>query len=256
MAGRLFRLRASTAATALVLAAWAVSAASLLAQRGDMRFRQGFAFGHVNPDYDGRFTFTRVRFSGRGGGWDHDYPQADRHLPLILNEVTALRPNLDGSNVLDLEDPAIFLNPILYIWEPGYWRISDDGAKHLRDYMLKGGFVIFDDFEAGQWTNFEQQFRVAMPDVKFFPLDLSHPIYHSFFDMESINLPHPSVNVVPGYYTVHLDNDPSKRVMALINHNADIAEYWEWSDRGRFAIDVTNDAYKLGVNYIIYAMTH
>ena len=122
--------------------------------------------------------------------------------------------------------------------------------------MLKGGFVIFDDFEAGQWTNFEQQFRVAMPDVKFFPLDLSHPIYHSFFDMESINLPHPSVNVVPGYYTVHLDNDPSQRVMALINHNADIAEYWEWSDRGRFAINVTNDAYKLGVNYIIYAMTH
>ena len=253
MAGRMFRPRASLAATALLLAA---SAASLLAQRGDLRFRQGITFGHVNPDYDGRFTFTRVRFTGRGGGWDHDYPQADRHLPLILNEVTALRPNLDGSNVLDLEDPAIFLNPILYIWEPGYWRISPEGAKHLRDYMLKGGFVIFDDFEAGQWTNFEAQFRVAMPDVKFFPLDLSHPIYHSFFDMASINLPHPSVNVVPGYYTVHLDNDPSKRVMALINHNADIAEYWEWSDRGRFAIDVTNDAYKLGVNYIIYAMTH
>lgn len=200
MAGRLLRSRASLAATALLLV---VSAASLLAQRGDLRFRQGLTFGHENPGYDGRFTFTRVRFTGRGGGWDHDYPQADRHLPLILNEVTALRPNLDGSNVLDLEDPAIFLNPILYVWEPGYWRISPEGAKHLRDYMLKGA-----------------QFRVAMPEARFFPLDLSHPIYHSFFDMWSINLPHPSVN-------------------------ADIAEYWEWSDRGRFAIDVTNDAYKL-----------
>ena len=241
----------------VVLAALLVGtfAATAIAQRGDMRFRQGLTFGHVNPEYDGRFTFTRVRFPGRGG-WDHDYPQADRHLPLILNEVTSLKPNLDGSNILDLEDPAIFLNPILYVWEPGYWRISAEAATNLRNYMLKGGFVIFDDFEAGQWINFEAQFREALPNAKFFPLDLSHPIYHSFFDMMKINLPHPSVNVVPGYYTVHLDNDPSKRVMALINHNADIAEYWEWSDRGRFAIDTTNDAYKLGVNYIIYAFTH
>jgi hypothetical protein len=246
--------RSSLAFTVLAVV---LCASVALAQRGGgFRGRQGAAFGHVNPEYDGRFTFTRVRFTGRGGGWDHDYPQADRYLPLILNEITLLRPNLEGTNVLDLEDPAIFLNPILYIWEPGYWTISDEAGKNLRDYMLKGGFVIFDDFEADQWINFERQFQVAMPGAKFFPLDLSHPIYHSFFDMHSITLPHPSVNVVPGYYTVHLDNDPAKRVLALVNHNADIAEYWEWSDRGRFALDTTNDAYKLGVNYIIYALTH
>ena len=229
-----------------------------LGQRGDPRFRFGVAEGHVNPDYDGRFTFTRIRFNsaGRGGWWDHDYPQADRYLPLILNEVTAIRPRLDGSNILDLEDDGIFLNPVLYIWEPGAWRISDEGAQNLRDYMLKGGFVIFDDFEANQWINFEAAFRVAMPEAVFHPLDLSHPIYHSFFDMSSINLPHPSVNVLPGYYAVHEGNDRTKRIMALVNHNADIAEYWEWSDRGRFAINMTNDAYKLGVNYFIYAMTH
>ncbi len=231
-------------------------ASCTLCRRRGFRFGGGATFGHVNPEYDGRFTFTRVRFSGGRGGWDHDYPQADRHLPLILNEVTSLRPNLDGSNVLDLEDPAIFLNPILYVWEPGYWQILTEGAKNLRDYMFKGGFVIFDDFEADQWINFEAQFRVAMPEAVFFPLDLSHGIYRTFFDMSSITLPHPSVNVVPGYYTVHENNDPSKRVMALINHNSDIAEYWEWSDRGRFALDMTNDAYKIGVNYIIYAMTH
>lgn len=232
-----------------------VSAA--VAQRGGGRFGMSVADGHINPSYDGRFTFTRIRFSGIGrGGWDHDYPQADRHLPLILNEVTALRPRLDATNVLMLEDPKIFENPILYIWEPGFWRISAEGGKNLRDYMLKGGFVIFDDFEAEQWINFEAQLRVALPEAVIYPLDLSHPVYHSFFDMNSITLPHPSVNVVPGYYAVHEDNDRTKRIMALINHNADVAEYWEWSDRGRFAIDMTNDAYKLGVNYIIYAMTH
>lgn len=248
------RLLASLAVTAVLAASLA---ATTVAQRGGFRFGRSVTAGHVNPVYDGRFTFTRVRFSGFGrGGWDHDYPQADRYLPLILNEVTALRPNLDATNVLDLEDPAIFLNPVLYIWEPGYWQISAEGAKNLRDYMLKGGFVIFDDFEANQWINFEAQFRVAMPEAEFIPLDLSHPIYHSFFDMWSLDLPHPSVNVVPGYYAVHEDNDSSKRIMALVNHNADIAEYWEWSDRGRFALDLTNDAYKVGVNYIIYALTH
>jgi hypothetical protein len=236
----------------------ATLATATLAQRGGFRFRGGrdLTWGHANPDYTGRFTFSRVRFSGGSNAWNHDYPQADHYLPLILNEVTTLRPNLDGSNIFDLEDPDIFRNPILYIWEPGYWWISPEAAKNLRDYMLKGGFVIFDDFEANQWYNFEAQFRAALPDAVFHPLALDHPIYHSFFDMWSIDLPHPSVNVTPGYYAVYEDNDPTGRMMALVNHNADIAEYWEWSDRGRFALDLTNDAYKLGVNYIVYAMTH
>jgi hypothetical protein len=242
---------------AMVVVAMLVAPLALAQRGGGFRFRGSIADGHINPPYDGNFTFTRIRFSGWGrGGWDHDYPQADRYLPLILNEVTTLRPRLDATNILDLEDPDIFKNPILYIWEPGFWRISEAGANNLRDFMLKGGFVIFDDFEADQWINFEAQFRVAMPDAVFHPLDLSNPIYHTFFDMESITLPHPSVNVVPGYYAVHQDNDPTRPIMALVNHNADIAEYWEWSDRGRFAIDTTNDAWKLGVNYIIYAMTH
>ena len=77
----------------------------------------------------------------------------------------------------------------------------------------------------------------------------------SLHDMESLNLPHPSVNVTPGFYGVHLDNDPSKRLVAIVNHNSDIAEYWEWSGTGMLPVDTTNDAYKLGVNYMIYGLT-
>ncbi len=231
------------------------------AQRGGRGFSGAFGprFGQ-NPQYDGRFTFTRIRFAGsgfgRGGGaWSHDYPEADRNLPLILQSLTAIPTNVEAGNILDLEDPEIFRNPVLYIWEPGYWRITDEAATNLRAYMLKGGLVIFDDFEADQWINFEAQFRRAMPEAEFIPLDLSHPVYHSFFDMESLNLPHPTVNVTPGFYGVHLDNDPSKRLMAIVNHNSDIAEYWEWSGTGMLPVDTTNDAYKLGVNYIIYGLT-
>jgi hypothetical protein len=233
-----------------------------LAQRGGGRGMVGFGgprFG-TNPPYDGRFTFTRIRYAGsgfgRGGGWwSHDYPNADRNLPLILKALTAIPTNVEASNILDLEDPEIFRNPILYVWEPGHWRISDEAAVNLRSYMLKGGLVIFDDFEANQWINFEQQFRRAMPEAEFMPLDLSHPVYHSFFDMETLSLPHPTVNVAPGFYGVHLDNDPRKRLVAIVNHNSDIAEYWEWSGTGMLPVDTTNDAYKIGVNYMIYGMT-
>lgn len=228
------------------------------AQRNGGRGRPMFT---DNAPYDGRFTFTRVRYNGGGFGfmanaWNHDYPQADLHLPLILKEVTATPTNVERSRVLDLEDPEIFKNPILYMWEPGYWHITEEGAANLRQHLLKGGFIIFDDFEADQWVNFEEQFRRAMPEAKWVRLDMSHPVYHSFFDMNTIHLPHPTVNVEPGYYGVYEDNDPNKRLIALANHNSDVAEYWEWSGTGQFAVDTTNDAYKLGVNYIIYGMTH
>jgi hypothetical protein len=244
--------------TALGLIGVLLMTLPLEAQRGRGGGRNAWLFGGTaaNPPYDGRLAFTRIRYEGWSSAWNHDYPYADRHLALILNELTSIRPNLEASNILDLEDPEIFRQPILYIWEPGFWDISERGATNLRNYMLKGGFVIFDDFEAGQWDNFEAQFRAALPEAEFIPLDLSHPIYHVFFSMDQLNLPHPSVRVEPGYYAVYEDNDPTRRMMALVNHNADIAEYWEFSDRGLFPVDLTNDAYKLGVNYFVYALTH
>jgi hypothetical protein len=250
-----------TRRTVVGLAGILIMTLPLAAQRGGGFRSFGVPRGQfVNPPYDGRLTFTRIRYDGSYGrgnsAWNHDYPDAERNLALILNEITAIAPNLEASNIFDLEDPEIFRHPILYIWEPGYWFISDRGAENLRSYMRKGGFVIFDDFEAGQWINFEAQFRRALPEAEFIALDLLHPIYHTFFRIDQLNLPHPSRSVVPGYYGVFEDNDPTKRMMALVNHNADIAEYWEYSGTGLFAVNMTNDAYKLGVNYFIYGLTH
>ena len=212
----------------------------------------------VNPPYDGRFAFTRVRYEGggrRGASWADGYPRSDRNLPLILESITAMPINTGASNVLDLEDPEIFRNPVLYLIEPGFWRISDEGAANLRAYLLKGGFIMFDDFEENLWVNFEAQFRRALPEAEFIKLDLTHPIYRSFFDMTEIRLPHPSNNVIPAYYGVFEDNDPDKRLMVIANHNSDISEYWDYSGTGRMPVDTTNDAYKLGVNYVLYGLT-
>jgi hypothetical protein len=214
-----------------------------------------------NLDYDSRFTFTRIRYSSGwnwgGGSWAHDYPRADLHLPQILNDITAMRPRLEGSNVYDLDDPEIFLNPVIYISEPGFWTIGESEAANLRRYLLKGGFVIFDDFEGPeQWDNMRRQMARALPDHRFIEIDVRHPIFHSFFEMETIDFPHPLVNVTPSYYAMFQDNDPSRPMIALANYNNDLAEYWEWSATGMFPVNFTSDAYKLGVNYIVYAMTH
>lgn len=249
--------RALRLAVTLGLVVTAIAAAG--AQRGG-RFRSP-SVSVVRVPYNGKFTFTRLRYNGGGNGWgsnawNHDYPQADVHLPLIVDAITSIKPNLNVSNVLDLEDPEIFRNPILYMWEPGGWGITDAGARNLRDYMLKGGFVVFDDFEEDQWFNFEAQFRKAMPEAVFVQLDASHPMFHTFFEIDRLNLPHPMMNVEPKFYGVFEDNDPRGRMMAFICYNSDVAEYWEWSGQGLFPVDTTNDAYKIGVNFMIYGLTH
>jgi hypothetical protein len=215
-------------------------------------------------DYDGRLVFTRLIYgSGLGGfgfggaAWSHDYPAADRNLSAIIDYITHARVRLDGTNVLDLDDPELFNNPVLYVWEPGYWSIEPSEAAKLRDYLLKGGLVIFDDFEGpDHWENMTAQMRRALPDHQFYKIDESHPIFHAFYDITKLDVPHPSVNVTPGYYAMFENNDPSRRMIALANHNNDIAEYWEWSAEGLYNPDPTSNAYRLGVNYYVYALTH
>lgn len=216
------------------------------------------AYGNV--PYNGKFTFSRVRYQGNGffgrSAWAHDYPRADEHLPALMEALTSLRPNLRASNVFDLEDPEIFKHPFLYVSEPGAWTISPDGARNLRAFLRKGGFIMFDDFEAEQWHNFAAVFRRAMPEAEFIEIDERHPIFRSFFVLDDIDVPHPLVRVDPIYYGVFENNDPGARMLALVNYNNDLAEYWEWSGRGLFPADTTNEAWKLGINYLIYGLTH
>jgi hypothetical protein len=217
--------------------------------------------GQTLLEYDGKFVFTRIRYGsgfGRGGGnWAHDYPRADEHLPRIVAELTTMLPRVDGSQVLDLEDDAIFHHPVIYISEPGFWSVTERGADNMRAHLLKGGFVIFDDFEGeSQWDNMARQMIRVLPEHRWIPIDVTHPIFHAFFEMKRIDFPHPLVNVIPSYFAMFEANDPTRRIIALANYNNDLAEYWEWSSTGMFPVDMTNEAYKLGVNYIIYAMMH
>ena len=175
-------------------------------------------------------------------------------MQFILERYTGVAPNTGRTNVVDLEDPRIFEHPILYMSEPGYWRATEEGIAHLRAYLLKGGFLIFDDFELGQWDNMAAEVSRALPGHRWMEIDASHPIFRSYFRVVDIYVPHPFVRVTPNYQSIFEDNDPTGRMMVLANHNSDLAEYWEWSPEAFFPVDPTNDAFRLGVNYIVYAM--
>jgi hypothetical protein len=240
-----------------------VAAATVRAQRG-----RGFG-GYRGPipvepnaKYDGRFTFVRLRYGPPSDYvsqrlmWSHDYPEGERHFMKILNEVSFLNAHTAESNILPLDSPELARYPIVYLCEPGGWTLSDQEAASLRAYLLKGGFLIVDDFRYQHWGNFESQMMRVMPEARFVDLDLSHPIFHSFFEIKTLDVPQYYDPPPAIFRAIFEDNDPSKRIMAMINYNTDISEYWEWSDTGLKPIDESNEAYKLGVNYIIYGMTH
>jgi hypothetical protein len=216
---------------------------------------------------DGRFTFVRLRWTsdvrgirrgGFGAAWNHDYPGAEHHLSLILRELTALNLRPDATLVLTLDDPELFKYPIAFMWEPGFWNLTDREAVSFRAYLQKGGFAIFEDFDGPeQWNHFEAQMRRVLPDGHFVKLDATARIFNSFFAISDIDaIVHPMTGIRPSYYGIFEDNDPSKRLMVMANFDNDVPEYWEWSGEGLYPFDASNEAYKLGVNYVIYGLTH
>jgi hypothetical protein len=237
----------------------------LLALASVASSQSGFRVEGYRTDipYDGRFTFVRLRW-GRGstfsGGmsnaWNHDYPRAEQHLSQILKEVTLIDMHTEGARILPLDDPELFKYPIAYMWEPGFWSMTDIQAERFHDYLLKGGFAIFDDFDGVQWNNFEAQMRRVLPDGRFVKLEDTHIVFDSFFRMKTIDFPDPRLGTHPTYFGIFEDNNPAKRLMVVANYNADVAEYWEWSGTGLLPFDDSNEAYKLGVNYMIYGLTH
>ena len=181
-----------------------------------------------NVRYDGRFTFARIRYTVyRRSGWEFDYPTMERNLMTMMRQVTALRPHVARSNVHALDDPELLRYPVAYLSEPGYWIPSDSEAAGLRTYLAKGGFLIVDDFMRGEWLNFERSMRRVLPDAHIVRLDVSHPIFDSFFEIASLDMSYPhDPGLKAEFFGIFEENDPGRRLMVVINYNTTSATTW------------------------------
>lgn len=225
--------------------------------------RRGFFRGmprYRNVAYDGRFTFVRVRYADYGG-WAADYPTMEQNLTTILHELTELKPWREASNVHTFDDPQLLKHPIAYLSEPGYWFPNEDEVLGLRTYLAKGGFLIVDDFHfPREWAVFEQAMRRVLPSARIDRLELSHPIFHTFFEIKTLTVPYPGMlgerGLMGEFFGIHENNDVSKPLSVIINYNIDLGDYVEWSGENLYNPNSTNEAYKFMVNYVMYGLTH
>jgi len=228
---------------------------------------------------DNRFTFCRIRYTGYGWGapWDTDYPESDRHLSWRLSELTTLNVQRDKNGefyhvVMDLTDEGLFDYPFIYMLEVGNLMFSEPEVKALRNYLLRGGFLMVDDFWGEQeWANWAMQIERVFDrdEYPMVELPLKHPIFNLVFKLdEKPQVPNPGTwsyggetsemgahSATPHYKGIH---DKKGRLMVVICHNTDLGDGWEregWN-KAYFTEISAKKAYPMGINIVVYAMTH
>ncbi len=208
------------------------------------------------------FTFVRIRwtdnnirhgygFSTNAALWAHDYPDAEQNLYVALKAATSIKVS-EESEVLTFADEDIFKYPFLYACEIGYLTLSPAEVNNLREYLLRGGFLMVDDFRwPFEWQTWVNEIRKVLPNSKLQRLSISHPIFHCFFDLHDIHAPTPYLqDVLPEYWGMF---DEDGRILVIINFNNDVGDGWELPDS---TPDFSTRSFKLGINYLVYSYTH
>jgi uncharacterized protein DUF4159 len=276
-------IRRVGAATGLLALALVTAAAAQ-----DFNWFRGGRFRGPDPrvptatSFDGYFNFCRgMYYSNRrepgGQGWWTDYPAADVNFSIRLSELTKTRVSRTGDNepnhlVVRLTDAELFRCPFIEMEDVGTAQFSDEEVERLRDYLLKGGFLWVDDFWGDwAWSQWVEEIGRVLPpkDYPIRPIDVSHPLFRTFFQVS--RLPQiPSIahwrrsgggtsergeeSAVPQMYAI---SDSHDRIMVLMTHNTDISDAWEREGEDqRFFYQFSPDGYAVGINAVMYTMTH
>ncbi|MBV8072471.1 MAG: DUF4159 domain-containing protein [Acidobacteriaceae bacterium] len=195
--------------------------------------------------------------------WTQDFPRADRHFSEALRRLTRIsvrsveQPvNLDDGN-------EVFNWPWLYAVQVGEWGITTEQAQKLRDYLLRGGFFMADDFHGTEeWQVFEESMKRVFPDRPIVDIPDSDAIFHTVYDLderyqivgaEHLGEGHKKDGYVARWRGIY---DDKGRVMVAISFNSDIGDSWEWADEPQYPEKYSALGVRIGVNYVVYAMTH
>lgn len=226
-------------------------------------------------DYS-EFVFARVQFNmtlsallDNEAPWHHDYPYAEDLYLNLVNEFTGTQTSPDSYQIVQLDSTDIFKFPMLYFSEPGFMDMTRREEENLRNYFDRGGFAMFDDFRGADLTNLGIQMKRLFPDRELFPLSIRHPIFNSFYQIDSLDM----IPLYGGFIGTEGEfivtdarftggpefwgmEDESGRLILIANQNNDLGEYWEGLDRSTVRFEDAANSVRLGINYLIYAMTH
>ena len=223
----------------------------------------------------GEFQFARLAYQtnrmaqNRGYGWGRremwrtDWPDAEHHFTRGVARLTGI--DAGQPHVLTALDENIFDYPWIYAVEVGHWRLSDNEARNLRDYLLRGGFLMVDDFHGTfEWAGFIASMEKVFPDRPIVDIAEHDTSFHVVYDLDHrIQIPsrmfiYSGVTFEKDGYTPHWRGifDDEGRMMVAINHNMDIGDAWEHADWPDYPENMTALAYRFGINYLVYAMTH
>ncbi len=220
------------------------------------------------PAYGRRGGFGRF---GRFGDWTQgssswttDYPRSDRHFAQALRRLTRVNTR-SVEQPVNLDEGDQYDWPWLYAVEVGHWNLTDDQAKSLREFLLRGGFFMCDDFHGTrEWEVFLASMRRVFPDRPIVDLPNGEAIFHSIYDLDD-RFQVPGAQFLRSGQTWEFDGyhdawrgiyDDKGRVMVAICHNMDLGDSWEWADEPRYPEKYSGMGIRIGVNYVVYAMTH
>jgi hypothetical protein len=220
------------------------------------------------------FHFARLAFgayggwfgSGRGEPWLRDWPEADYHFIQGLRRLTRIDSAPGASRQVMLTSDELFDYPIVYAVKVGFMRLAESEAARVREYLLRGGFLIVDDFHGpGEWAEFAASMQRVFPDRSIVDVEGDDEVFHVLYDLDQrVQIPgiqavargvtweHPQG--VPARWRGIYDDDG--RLMVAINFNMDLGDAWEHADDPYYPEPLTALAYRFGINYIVYAMTH
>lgn len=272
---RLVLLRLVVGVVSAGALAWAISArapepqvanlALQLAEGADSNDRPSLR----RPGGPHQFYFTRAAYSGyrfrNFMSWSVDFPKADRQFLMGVLRLT----NLDAyeyENPIRLTDPELGRFPFLYAVEVGYMSLSEPEALGLRRYLQAGGFMVIDDFWGSmEWANFQSEFERVLPGHPIVDVPPDHPIFTCFYRVSDlVQVPNVGQGMAggptwekDGYYPACRGIfDERGRLMVVINWNTDLGDAWEWAENPYYPLKFSTYAYEMGVNFIVYAMSH
>jgi hypothetical protein len=215
------------------------------------------------PEFGGGGGFGRRGF-GRGRSWTTDYPKSDRLFLQGVRRLTRMHVR-SMEQVVDLDSDSIFDYPFVYAVEVGHWELSDAQAKKLREYLDRGGFLMVDDFHGTfEWEVFMASLIKVFPDRPVVEIENKDAIFHVLYDLdERVQIPgigplqngitYEQDGIAPRWRGVY---DEKGRIVVAICHNMDLGDAWEWADVPWYPEHYASLAYRIGINYIVYSMTH